>query len=223
MAGTVLINDEKIEKPGQRVNVDSDIRIKGIEHSYVSRGAIKLEHAIQAFGINVEKRVCVDVGASTGGFTEVLLNHGAERVLALDVGHNQIDWKIRSNPKVKVIEGYNVRHLNKKDLEEWGFLNFQFLVIDVSFISLSLIFSEIGNLIEPGIEMVTLIKPQFEVGRENLEKGGIVRNEKIRIEATQRVVSDLSSLGFKLLGLIESPIKGTEGNVEYLAHWRKKQ
>jgi len=220
MAGLVLVDEQRINKPSDIVTVDAVIRVKGSDDPasrYVGRGGLKLEKALQHFSIEVKGLLCLDVGASTGGFTDCLLQHGATRVIALDVGHNQIDWKLRTDARVEVREGVNARNLKPDDFET----QFDFVAMDVSFISATKIFPALVSLMKNGSHLVTLIKPQFEVGRGEVGKGGIVRNP----EQHQRVIADVNQAaktnGLEVVGVIESPIRGGDGNLEFLADYRK--
>lgn len=217
LSGNVLVNDVPVTKAGTLVAEDSAIRIRGGgEHPYVSRGGVKLARALEVFQIVVDGRIAMDVGASTGGFTQVLLLQGAQRVFAFDVGHNQMDWKIRSDPRVTVIEKTNAREMVFQVIGQ----KVDCIVIDVSFISLEKILPNLLQFAAEGCDWVTLIKPQFEVGRERVGKGGIVTSEEDRQEVVVKLRSFCESLGLRCLGLVESPITGTDGNKEFLAHWK---
>ena len=218
MAGVVLVNEQRVEKSSDQFPTDSPIRIKHADDPtsrYVGRGGLKLEAALKQFQIDVRGLVCLDVGASTGGFTDCLLQHGAERVFAIDVGHNQIDWRLRNDPRVEVREGVNARYLDPQDF----LVKFDLAVIDVSFISVAKILPSLLPLLKPVASLVVLIKPQFEVGRGDVGSGGIVRDEGKRIKAVNDVNEFASTLGLKIKNTIESPIAGAEGNIEYLAHY----
>ena len=218
MAGVVLVNEQRVEKSSDQFASDSQIRIKHADDPtsrYVGRGGLKLEAALKQFQIDVRGFVCLDVGASTGGFTDCLLQHGAERVFAIDVGHNQIDWRLRNEPRVEVREGVNARYLQPDDFPT----QFDLVVIDVSFISLIKILPSVVPLLKVPASLVVLIKPQFEVGRDEVGSGGIVRDEGKRIKAVNNVNDFALTLGLKIEGTIESPIHGAEGNIEYLAHY----
>jgi 23S rRNA (cytidine1920-2'-O)/16S rRNA (cytidine1409-2'-O)-methyltransferase len=217
LSGNVLVDDVPVTKAGQQVFETANIRIRGEDHPYVSRGGIKLAAALDHFKIPVENRIGMDVGASTGGFTHVLLLRGAKKVHAIDVGHNQLDWKIRQDPRVVVREKINARSLEFDLVGE----RVDLIVVDVSFISLDKIFPSLIQFSHSETDWITLIKPQFEVGKEHVGKGGIVTSESARQEAIHRLVEFAKTLGLKLLGLIESPITGTQGNKEFLAHWRR--
>jgi 23S rRNA (cytidine1920-2'-O)/16S rRNA (cytidine1409-2'-O)-methyltransferase len=218
MAGVVLVNEQRVEKPSEQFTSDAQIRIKHADDPtsrYVGRGGLKLEAALKAFQLDVRGAVCLDVGASTGGFTDCLLQNGAAKVFAIDVGHNQIDWRLRNDPRVEVREGVNARHLKPEDFP----VTFDLVVIDVSFISITKILPAVIPLLKPNASLVVLIKPQFEVGRADVGSGGVVRNEQKRIKAVDTTNGFASTLGLKIEGTIESPITGAEGNVEYLAHY----
>jgi 23S rRNA (cytidine1920-2'-O)/16S rRNA (cytidine1409-2'-O)-methyltransferase len=216
MAGVVLVDDQRVEKPSEQYSLQANIRIKGAEDPtsrYVGRGGLKLEGALRSFNLDVSGMNCLDVGASTGGFTDCLLQNGAKKVWAIDVGHNQIDWRLRTDPRVEVREGVNARYLQPADL----MVSFDLAVIDVSFISVKLVLPAIVPLLKDGGRVITLIKPQFEVGRGQVGSGGIVRDE----EQHRRVVAEVNelaeSIGLRLVNVIDSPILGAEGNKEFLA------
>ncbi len=216
LSGQVLVNDQPLAKAGQSVDESAQIRVRGEDHPYVSRGGIKLAAALDAFKIAVEKRVGLDVGASTGGFTQVLLLRGASQVFAVDVGHNQLDWKIRSDARVVVHEKVNARNLSFELIGR----KVDLIVMDLSFISLEKVLPALVPFAGAETDWVALIKPQFEVGRERVGKGGIVTDEAARQQAVDRITEFGETLGLRRLGLIESPITGTQGNKEFLAHWR---
>ncbi|PIE31553.1 TlyA family rRNA (cytidine-2'-O)-methyltransferase [candidate division KSB3 bacterium] len=214
LAGLVLVNEQKVDKAGTPVLEDADIRILGQEHPYVGRGGMKLEKALQEFDIDPAGRIAIDLGASTGGFTDCLLQRGAQKVYAIDVGYGQLAWKLVSDPRVVNRERTNVRHLSSRDFDE----PIQIAVIDLSFISLTKILEPLRELLTPGANIVALVKPQFEVGKGEVGKGGIVRSP----EQHQRVIRDVSDyaeqVGFTVKGVIESPIKGAKGNTEFLLY-----
>lgn len=212
LAGTVLVNEQRAEKAGQNVRPDAVIRIKGETLRYVGRGGLKLEGALRDFAISVENAICLDVGASTGGFTDCLLQHGAARVYAVDVGHNQLVWKLRTDERVISREGVNARFLAPTDFPE----PFDFITGDVSFISMTMILPALGPLAKPGARLVILVKPQFEVGREDVGKGGIVRDPALHRRAAERVIAAARATGFRPERLVRSPIEGADGNVEFL-------
>jgi 23S rRNA (cytidine1920-2'-O)/16S rRNA (cytidine1409-2'-O)-methyltransferase len=218
MAGVVLVNEQRVEKPSDQFTPDAEIRIKHADDPtsrYVGRGGLKLEAALREFQIDVSGLVCLDVGASTGGFTDCLLQHGAAKVFAIDVGHNQIDWRLRNDPRVEVREGVNARYLQPQEFP----VTFDLAVIDVSFISLTKILPSVVTLLKPHASMVVLIKPQFEVGRGEVGSGGIVRDEGKRLKVVKNINEFASILELNTEKTIESPIQGAEGNVEYLAHY----
>lgn len=219
MADQVIVNDEPCKKPGTLVAEDAIIRLRSEDHGYVSRGALKLLGAINEFKVNVENLRALDVGASTGGFTEVLIEKKAKQVIALDVGHNQLDWKIRSHPKVKVLEKFNAKAMTPEDID--GAVDI--IVVDVSFISLTKIAEALCRVSHTETVWITLIKPQFEVGIDDIEKGGIVKNLSARERAIQNVTDCFQKYGRIRLGLITSPITGTDGNIEYLAYWKSAE
>ncbi|MEO7146067.1 MAG: TlyA family RNA methyltransferase [Bryobacteraceae bacterium] len=215
LAGAVLVNGQKRGKPGESVALDS--RVELVERlPFVGRGGLKMEAALQHFPIEVAGKVCLDIGASTGGFTDCLLQHGAARVHAIDVGHGQLDWQLRNDPRVLVREGLNARYLSLEDVGE----EIDLAACDVSFISVTLILPRVAPLLRASGEMVILVKPQFEVGRGQVGKGGIVREAELRDAACAKVVDAVSALGFKT-GVIECPVPGAEGNREFLLHARK--
>jgi 23S rRNA (cytidine1920-2'-O)/16S rRNA (cytidine1409-2'-O)-methyltransferase len=214
LAGEVLVDGVKARKPGQSVSPEADLKVLQ-RPLYVGRGGLKLEAAIDRFNIQVSGRVCLDVGASTGGFTDCLLQRGAARVHAVDVGAGQLDWKIRTDPRVILHERVNARYLRYEDIGEPVGL----AVCDVSFISMTLILPALGPLLQPAGEMVILVKPQFEVGKEQVGKGGIVRDPVLHRSACERVESAVRQMGYKT-DIIESPILGAEGNKEFLLYAR---
>lgn len=213
-AGQVLVNNQKQDKAGALVPGDADIRILGETLPYVSRGGLKLAAALKEFGVAVEGKTALDVGASTGGFTDCLLQNGAKKVYAVDVGYGQMAWKIRQDPRVVVIERTNIRDMDPTLIPELIDLT----VIDVSFISLEKVVPHILKFLKPGAALIALIKPQFEVGKEQVGKGGIVRDEVARAAARERVVESMHGLGFDVKGVIPSPITGQDGNVEFLVY-----
>jgi 23S rRNA (cytidine1920-2'-O)/16S rRNA (cytidine1409-2'-O)-methyltransferase len=215
LAGQVLVAGRQVTKAGAAVAGDADIRLVGPDHPYVGRGGLKLAHALDAFGIAVAGRTCLDIGASTGGFTDVMLQRGAVRVIALDVGHGQIDWKLRTDPRVGVIEGLNARYLAPTDLPG----PVDLVTIDVSFISLRHIFPVIPPLVGPGADVVALVKPQFEAGRAEVRKG-VIRDPAVQARVLDDVSGAAAGVGLTPLGSTPSPITGQKGNVEFLLHLR---
>ncbi len=220
MAGLVLVNEQRVAKPSDNTPLDAQIRLKGADDPtsrYVGRGGLKLEAALREFAIDVNGFVCIDVGASTGGFTDCLLQHGAASVVALDVGHNQLDWRLRNDPRVTVKEGVNARYLKPEDFAN----KFDLVVMDVSFISATKVMPAlIPFLADPG-RLITLIKPQFEVGRGEVGSGGIVRDPEKHARVITEVNQAATQLGLHHLGLIESPLQGADGNREFLALYDK--
>jgi len=217
MAGLVFVGGERVEKSGMKVPRSAEIAVKGAPHPYVSRGGLKLEKAIRHFGIAMEGRVMLDIGASTGGFTDCALQNGASHVYAIDVGYNQLDWSLRQHPQVSVMERVNFRYMQPDDLKG---PQPDFATIDVSFISLRLILPPLAALLSPGAGVVALIKPQFEAGREHVGKSGVVRDPKVHEEVVARILGFAAELGFGLQGATFSPITGGEGNIEFLAYWK---
>ena len=220
MAGSVLVNEQRVEKPSELVATDAEIRIKGSDDPatrYVGRGGVKLATALQEFAIEVAGLLCLDVGASTGGFTDCLLQHGARRVVAVDVGHNQIDWRLRKDDRVEVREGTNARYLRPEDFTE----QFNLAVMDVSFISATKVMPAIVPLLAPSGRLILLIKPQFEVGRGEVGKGGIVREPEKQTRVIAEVNEAARELGLETVRVIESPIHGADGNVEFLALYKR--
>lgn len=214
LAGQVLVNGQKIEKAGALVPPDVDIRILGGQLPYVSRGGLKLEAAIREFNIDVTGKTALDVGASTGGFTDCLLQHGVKKVYAVDVGYGQMAWKLRQDPRVVLIERTNIREIDPSLLPE----QFDIAAIDVSFISLEKVVPSILQFLKQDGAIIALIKPQFEVGKGRVGKGGIVRDEAARQEAVERVAVFIRNLGFDVKGVIQSPITGQDGNIEFLLY-----
>jgi 23S rRNA (cytidine1920-2'-O)/16S rRNA (cytidine1409-2'-O)-methyltransferase len=220
MAGVVLVDEQRVEKSSEMFKTDASVRVKGADDPaarYVGRGGLKLEAALAEFRLDVSDAACLDVGASTGGFTDCLLQHGARRVVALDVGHNQIDWRLRQDPRVETREGVNARYLKPEDFAE----RFSLAVMDVSFISATKVLPAIPPLLTEEGRIITLIKPQFEVGRGEVGRGGIVRDSLKRARSVEEVNRAAQELGLMVRGVIESPITGADGNVEFLALYEK--
>lgn len=211
MAGKVLVNGQKIDKAGALIDADADIRIVGEEIKYVSRGGIKLEKAILEFEADVKDKVCIDIGASTGGFTDCLLQSGAKKVYAVDVGYGLLAWKLRNDPRIVNIEKTNIRYLDKSLIKEKA----DIITIDVSFISLTKVISVIIDLLRPHGIIIALIKPQFELKRGDVGKGGIVKDEAMHMEAVDKIKDFAITLGLEIKGVIESPILGQKGNREF--------
>lgn len=219
MAGAVLVDEQQVRKPSELFPHNANIRIKADAVArYVSRGGTKLEAALREFKIEVAGLACLDVGASTGGFTDCLLQHGARSVVALDVGHNQLDWRIRNDARVEVREGVNARYLKPDDFSE----QFDLATVDASFISLTMILPAVAPLLTAGGRIIALIKPQFEVGKGEVGKGGIVKDPSLHHRVIQEINAAAESLGLKIGSVIESPIKGADGNVEFLALYSRQ-
>jgi 23S rRNA (cytidine1920-2'-O)/16S rRNA (cytidine1409-2'-O)-methyltransferase len=211
----VTVNGVAVTKAGAQVDADADVQLKTPDHPWVSRGGLKLVRALEAFSIDVSGALALDIGASTGGFTDVLLANGAARVVAIDVGHNQIDWKLRQDPRVVVREGLNARYLTPADLPDDARM-FDIVTIDVSFISLAHILPVLPPLLKRESRVVALVKPQFEAGRDEVGKGGIVRDPETHARVVADVTRAAAEVGLKRLGLEPSPIEGAEGNREFL-------
>jgi 23S rRNA (cytidine1920-2'-O)/16S rRNA (cytidine1409-2'-O)-methyltransferase len=219
LAGKVLVNDQKLDKAGAQVAADSEIRLLGDDLKYVSRGGVKLERALEYWQVEVRGKVGIDVGASTGGFTDCLLQHGASRVIAVDTGYGQMDFRLRQDPRVRLLEKTNARYLTREGIGELADL----IVIDVAFISATLVLPSVVNAVFPqshsersGRQVIVLVKPQFEAGREFVGKGGIVRDESAQLASVEKLKKALHDLGCLSLQVIESPILGAEGNREFL-------
>lgn len=220
MSGKVYVNGQKEDKAGTAFD-ESKIRleVRGTTLKYVSRGGLKLEKAMEAWQLSLENRVCMDIGASTGGFTDCMLQNGASRVYSVDVGHGQLAWKLRNDQRVVCMEQTNFRYMKPEDIGE----QLDFASVDVSFISLTKILIPARNLLKTGGEMVCLVKPQFEAGREKVGKNGVVREPEVHREVIERMVDYAHSIGFTVLHLEYSPIRGPEGNIEYLLHLGKEK
>ena len=214
MAGEVYVNGQKADKSGMEVDITSNIEVRGSACPYVSRGGLKLEKALKNFGVDPTGYVCSDSGASTGGFTDCLLQQGASKVFAIDVGYGQLAWKIRNDPRVVVMERTNIRYVTLEDLGEPLDLS----VIDVSFISLGLVLPVVKTLLKPTGQVLCLIKPQFEAGKDKVGKKGVVRDPAVHEEVLQNFISLAKALDFTIRNLTFSPVKGPEGNIEFLAH-----
>lgn len=214
MAGEVYVNGQKADKSGMEVDITANIEVRGSACPYVSRGGLKLEKALRNFGVAPTGYVCSDSGASTGGFTDCLLQQGASKVFAIDVGYGQLAWKIRNDPRVVVMERTNIRYVTPEDLGEPLDLS----VIDVSFISLGLVLPVVKTLLKPTGQVLCLIKPQFEAGKDKVGKKGVVRDPAVHEEVLQNFISLAKSLDFTIRNLTFSPVKGPEGNIEFLAH-----
>ena len=222
LAGDVRVNGAPVTKAGAAIADDAEVSLAVPDHPYVGRGGLKLAHALDAFAIAVDGKRALDIGASTGGFTDVMLQRGARRVVALDVGHGQLDWKIRSDPRVVTIERTNARTLTADALPEDA-RDFDLVTIDVSFISLRHILPVVPPLLRRSGDVVALVKPQFEAGRNEVGKGGIVRDETVHARVVEEVAAVADTLGLARMAVIDSPIAGMEGNREFLAHFRHHQ
>ena len=218
MSGIVYVDGQKEDKAGTFFEDTAVIEVRGHTLAYVSRGGLKLEKAMNRFHLDLKDKVCMDVGASTGGFTDCMLQNGAARVYAVDVGHGQLAWKLRNDPRVVCMEKTNIRYVTREQVPE----PIQFASADVSFISLTKVLGPVKALLADGAEMVCLIKPQFEAGREKVGKKGVVREKSTHLEVIRMVMDYAWFLGFDLLHLDYSPIKGPEGNIEYLLHIKKR-
>lgn len=219
MSGIVYVDGQKEDKAGSMFPEEAKIEVRGNTLKYVSRGGLKLEKAMSHFDMNLDGRVCMDVGSSTGGFTDCMLQNGAVKVYAIDVGHGQLDWKLRNDERVVCMEKTNIRYVVPEDIQEAP----QFSSIDVSFISLTKVLGPVYNLLTEDGEVVCLIKPQFEAGREKVGKKGVVRDPKVHQEVIYKVIDFALDHGFGVFHLEFSPIKGPEGNIEYLLHLKKGQ
>ena len=215
-AGMVRVNNQPANKPGHQYPADATLIVKKKE-KYVSRGGLKIEGAWTQFHFDLQGTICLDIGSSTGGFTDFMLQHGAAKVYAVDCGTNQLHYKLRQDPRVVVMENTNARHLTEEDIPEKA----DFCSIDTSFISLTHILPPLKNLLRPGGHIVSLIKPQFEAGKEQVGKGGVVRDPAVHQEVIEKIKRfGTEELGFQWLGLCDSPIKGPAGNIEFLAYWQ---
>ena len=214
MAGEVYVNGQKEDKAGSMFAETAKLEVRGKTLPYVSRGGLKLEKAMKNFGVTLKDKVCMDVGASTGGFTDCMLQNGAVKVYSIDVGYGQLDWKLRNDPRVVCMEKTNFRYMVRDDIQD----DLDFASVDVSFISLTKILGPAYNLLKTDAQMVCLIKPQFEAGKEKVGKKGVVRDPAVHVEVIEMVMDYAVSIGFEILNLDYSPIRGPEGNIEYLLH-----
>ena len=219
MAGQVYVNGQKADKPGMQVDEDANIELRGDTLQYVSRGGLKLERAMQNFPIKLKDAICMDIGASTGGFTDCMLQNGAAKVYAVDVGYGQLAWKLREDTRVVVMERTNIRYVTDEQIDE----PLNFVSIDVSFISLSLVLPVAARLMCNGGEAVCLVKPQFEAGRGKVGKKGVVRDASVHIEVLENVLAYASENALSAIGLDFSPVRGPQGNIEYLLYLRKSE
>lgn len=218
MSGIVFVDGEREDKAGSAFDSKVNIEIKGNTLPYVSRGGLKLEKAMEQFALSLDGKICMDIGSSTGGFTDCMLQNGAVKVYSVDVGHGQLDWKLRNDPRVVVMEKTNIRYVTPEDIGE----ALDFASVDVSFISLTKVLLPARELMKENGELVALIKPQFEAGREKVGKKGVVRDSRVHEEVIAMVADFAAGNGFELLHLDYSPIKGPEGNIEYLLHIKKR-
>ena len=219
MAGIVFVDEQKVDKAGEEVSIDANIEVRGNACPYVSRGGLKLHKAVNEFKIDLSDKVCMDIGASTGGFTDCMLQNGASKVYSVDVGYGQFAWKLRQDPRVVCMERTNIRYVTNEDIGEL----LDFASIDVSFISLTKVLPVAFNLTKDSGEVVALIKPQFEAGRDQVGKKGVVRDSKVHKEVIEKVIEFSKGIGFKVKNLSFSPIKGPEGNIEFLVHLSKTE
>ena len=217
MSGIVFVNGQRVDKAGTMVDLDAQIELRGAKLQYVSRGGLKLEKAMQTFPLDLKGKICADIGASTGGFTDCMLQNGAKKVYAVDVGYGQLDWKLRNDKRVVCMERTNARYLTHREIPD----ELDFASIDVSFISLKLIFPALYQLLRQGGEIACLIKPQFEAGREKVGKKGVVRDPAVHLEVLEHFLIHAKENHFTVLGITYSPIRGPEGNIEYLGFLRK--
>ena len=217
MAGEVYVNGQKEDKAGSMFAETVKLEVRGKTLPYVSRGGLKLEKAMKNFGVTLKDKVCMDVGASTGGFTDCMLQNGAVKVYSIDVGYGQLDWKLRNDPRVVCMEKTNIRYVTPEDVAD----KINFSSIDVSFISLTKVLGPVKELLADDGQIVCLIKPQFEAGREKVGKHGVVRDSAVHLEVIEKVIDFAISIGFEVLNLEFSPVKGPEGNIEYLLHLQK--
>ncbi len=217
MSGIVFVDNVREDKAGTNIDVDANVEVRGKTLKYVSRGGLKLEKAMDKFDIKLDDMVCMDVGASTGGFTDCMLMNNAAKVYAVDVGYGQLAWKLRTDERVVCMDKTNIRYVTREDIDD----DLDFASIDVAFISLTKVLEPVYNLLKEDGEVVCLIKPQFEAGREKVGKKGVVRDESVHREVIHKVIDYAKSIGFKILDLDYSPVKGPEGNIEYLLYIRK--
>ncbi len=217
MSGLVYVNGQKADKPGMPVDPEAKLEVRGDALPFVSRGGYKLDKALKVFPVDPAGKVCIDCGASTGGFTDVLLQHGAAKVYSVDVGYGQLAWKLRSDERVVNLERTNLRYITREQIPE----ELDLAVMDVSFISIRLVLPAVKELLKPGADYICLIKPQFEAGREEVGKKGVVRDPAVHEEVVRGILEFAPTIGFSVLGLDYSPIRGPEGNIEYIC-WLKK-
>ena len=214
MSGLVFVNGQRVDKPGTAVDPEAAIEVRGEAIPFVSRGGFKLDKALKVFPVDPTGKTCIDCGASTGGFTDVLLQHGAAKVYAVDVGYGQLAWKLRTDPRVVNLERTNLRYVTEEQIPEL----LDLAVMDVSFISIRLVLPAVRALLKPGADLICLIKPQFEAGREEVGKKGVVRDEAVHARVIRDILDFAPGIGLSVMGLDFSPIKGPEGNIEYICH-----
>lgn len=219
MSGLVFVNGQRADKPGTPVAPDAKIEVRGEALPFVSRGGFKLDKALKVFPVDPTGKVCIDCGASTGGFTDVLLQHGAAKVYAVDVGYGQLAWKLRNDSRVINLERTNLRYITKEQIPD----PIELAVMDVSFISIKLVLPAVKELLLPGADIICLIKPQFEAGREEVGKKGVVRDSNVHCEVIHNILDFAPEIGLSVQGLDYSPIKGPEGNIEYICHLKNGQ
>lgn len=218
MAGKIYVNDQKSDKPGTKIPRDANIEDRGIKMPYVSRGGFKLAKALEVFGIDVKDKICLDIGASTGGFTDVMLQNGAKKVYSVDVGYGQFAWKLRTDERVVCLERLNFRYATREEIQDW----IDFSATDVSFISITKIIPKAMEFMTEFGEMVALIKPQFEAGKDKVEKKGVIKKKSTHLEVLTNILEFVKSQGLYIYGLDFSPIRGPEGNIEFLIYFGKK-
>lgn len=214
MSGLVFVNGQRVDKPGTAVDPEAALEVRGEAIPFVSRGGFKLDKALKVFPVDPAGRVCIDCGASTGGFTDVLLQHGAAKVYAVDVGYGQLAWKLRTDERVVNLERTNLRYVTEEQIPE----KLDLAVMDVSFISIRLVLPAVKELLKPDADLICLIKPQFEAGREEVGKKGVVRDDAVHCRVIQEILSFAPGIGLSVMGLDFSPVKGPEGNIEYLCY-----
>ena len=217
MAGDAFVDNQRVDKAGTRVDVDAQIELRGDDMPYVSRGGLKLEAGLERFDVDPSNKIAIDVGASTGGFTDCLLQQGAKKVYAVDVGYGQLAWKLRNDDRVVVLERTNIRHLADDAIDE----PCQIAVIDCSFISLRIVLPETLRFLSDDADVIALIKPQFEAGQQRVGKGGVVRDEEVRLEVIDEIIEAAEEMGLKYVDGVDSPVHGPAGNVEHVAHFRR--
>ena len=218
MSGIVFVNEQKVDKAGEMIKEDAKVEVRGHDIGYVSRGGLKLEKAMACFPITLEGDICMDIGSSTGGFTDCMLQNGAKKVYSVDVGHGQLAWKLRNDERVVNLERTNLRYVTSEQIPELMDL----AVMDVSFISIKLVLPAVKALLKPGADLICLIKPQFEAGREEVGKKGVVRDRAVHEHVIHSILDFAPEIGLTVMGLDFSPIKGPEGNIEYICHMKNR-